>query len=234
MPVFVRYQLRELLVPFSAWVVFLYLLLMVMQFLRGSELLLGSAITATDFAEILVYLAPHFMMLAVPIALLLAILLGYGRFNEDRELVAMNAVGMGPGQLLLTPMLLGLALSGLLLLLTFTGEPWGLSQLKSRANDVIKRNMVGDVRAGVFYEDLTQLTLYVEEVDRGGGRWRNGLIHDDRDLSAPLLVLAREGRVQPSEALAALRFSLADGQVHRSSVTGRSCRARRMPSPTER
>ena len=40
-----RYLLRELLVPLVLWVTFLFLLLFVMQFLRGSEVLLGSAVT---------------------------------------------------------------------------------------------------------------------------------------------------------------------------------------------
>jgi len=154
----------------------------------------------------------------VPIAFLLAILLGYGRLNEDRELVALSAAGMGFGQLLVTPLGVGVVLSGLLMALTFTGEPWGLTALRGRANDAIKKNMIGDVRPGVFYEDLTQLTLYVEGIGAKQQRWRNVLIHDDRDLSAPLLVLAREGQVLPGDA-AGLRFSLADGQIHRSSIS---------------
>ena len=43
-----RYLLRELLVPLGVWVAFMFLLLFVMQFLRGTDVLLGSSVTAWD------------------------------------------------------------------------------------------------------------------------------------------------------------------------------------------
>ncbi|MGZ3446133.1 MAG: LptF/LptG family permease, partial [Myxococcaceae bacterium] len=47
-----RYLLTELLVPLLLWVAFLFLLLFVMQFLRGTEVLLGSAVTPWDFVRL--------------------------------------------------------------------------------------------------------------------------------------------------------------------------------------
>ena len=73
-----RYLLRELLVPLGVWVAFMFLLLFVMQFLRGTDVLLGSAVRADDIGRLLLYLAPHFLVMALPIAFLLAILLGLG------------------------------------------------------------------------------------------------------------------------------------------------------------
>ena len=65
-------------------------------------------------------------------------------------------------------------------------------------SEVIKKNVLGDVSPGVFYEDLTDLTLYAQEVARERGVWTHVLVHDDRDPRAPLLVLAHEGTVNPS------------------------------------
>ncbi len=98
-----RYLLKELLVPLVVWVAFLFLLLFVMQFLRGTEVLLGSAVTLGDIGRLILYLAPHFLVMALPIAFLLAILLGLGRLSEDRELTALQALGISPTQLLAGP-----------------------------------------------------------------------------------------------------------------------------------
>ena len=65
--------------------------------------------------------------MALPIAFLLAILLGLGRLNEDRELTALQALGIGPMQLLAGPLAIGVVLGGFMLLLTSTAEPWGLT-----------------------------------------------------------------------------------------------------------
>ncbi|HVG61148.1 MAG TPA: LptF/LptG family permease [Hyalangium sp.] len=219
MKLLARYLLKELIVPLVVWVAFLFLLLFVMQFLRGTEVLLGSAVTLGDIGRLILYLAPHFLVMALPIAFLLAILLGLGRLSEDRELTALQALGISPTQLLAGPLAIGALLGGLMLLLSFTGEPWGMSAVRDLINEVIKKNVAGDVKSGVFYEDLSDLTLYAEKVDGKGERWTHVLLHDDREPSSPLLVLAQTGRLSTSGGEEALRLVLKDGEVHRATRT---------------
>jgi lipopolysaccharide export system permease protein len=210
-----RYLLAEILFPLIAWVSFLFLLLFVMAFLRGSNVLLGSGVSARDLAMVSFYLAPHFLQQALPIAFLLAILLGIGRLSEDMELVAMQSLGMGPRQILVGPITLGAAIGVLMLAMSWSLEPWGMTSVKHAANEIIKKNLVGDVKPGVFYDDLSDLTLYAEAVDKDTRSWTHVLIHDDRDKSSPLLVVARSGRVNPQGQGEALKVALVDGEVHR-------------------
>ena len=216
----VRYLLRELLVPLLLWVVFLFLLLFVMQFLRGTEVLLGSAMTPWDFVRLVVHLSPHLLVMSLPVGFLLAILLALGRLGEDRELLALLSLGATPWQLARVPLVLATGLGVLVLLLAATAEPWGLKQVKVQVSEIIKRNVLGDVRPGVFYEDLTDLTLYAQEVDQERGVWTHVLVHDDRDPRAPLLVLAHEGTVNPSGRGASLSVGLRAGEVHRAEPSG--------------
>lgn len=213
----VRYILKEILIPLVVWIGFLFLLLIVMQFLRGSELLLGSAVTPLDLLQLFIFLGPHFLVMAVPIAFMLAILLGLGRLNEDREVVALASLGVSPLQLAMAPMVIGLGLSALMMFMSFNAEPWGLRMVTERVTDVVKRNVIGDVKGGTFYEDLSSLVLFVENVDAEKGIWQNVLLHDDRDPNAPLLVLARVGTVQPGESRDALKLALREGEVHRAT-----------------
>ncbi len=219
MKLLVRYLLKELVIPLMVWVAFLFLLLFVMQFLRGTDVLLGSAVTLGDMGRLLVYLTPHFLMMALPIAFLLAILLGLGRLSEDRELTALQALGIGPVQLLAGPVAIGAVLAGLMLLLTSTAEPWGLSSVKEFVADIIKKNVVGDVKPGVFYEDLSDLTLYAEKVEGEERQWTHVLLHDDREPSSPVLMLARNGQVNTNVAGQVLTLVLGDGEAHRANQT---------------
>lgn len=215
-----RYLLRELLVPLLLWVAFLFVLLFVLQFLRGTEVLLGSAVTVWDFARLVLHLSPHLLVMSLPVGFLLAILLGLGRLGEDRELLALLSLGATPWQLARVPLAVGGALGVLVLVLVSTAEPWGLKQVKVQVSEVIKKNVLGDVRPGVFYEDLTNLTLYAQAVDKERGVWTHVLVHDDRDPRAPLLVLAHEGTVNPSGRGASLSVGLRSGEVHRAEHTG--------------
>lgn len=221
-PLLLRYLLRELLVPLVVWVVFFFVLLFMLQFLRGPEVLLGSAVRGSDLARLVLYMGPQFLVMALPVGLLLSILVGLGRLADDRELAALQAVGVGPLRLLAAPMAVGLLITLLMGGLLARGVPWGRTELKVLINGILKRNVAGDVRPGVFYEDLTRLTLYAEEVEQESGRWTHVLIHDDRDPSAPLLVLARRAAVSPGKAEdEALELRLEEGQVHRADVAGR-------------
>lgn len=217
MKLLARYLLKELLIPLVVWVAFLFLLLFVMQFLRGTDVLLGSAVRLEDIGRLLLYLAPHFLVMALPIAFLLAILLGLGRLSEDRELTALQALGVSPMRLLAAPVAVGAGLGALMVLLTSTVEPWGLSGVRDLVNEVIKKNVAGDVKPGVFYEDLSDLTLYAERVNREEGTWTHVMLHDDRDANNPMLVLARGGQVSTAGQGEALRLELARGEVHRAS-----------------
>lgn len=216
MPLLLRYLVKELVVPLGLWLAFLFLLLFVMQFLRATEVLLGSAVTLTDLGLLLAYLAPHFLVMALPVAFLMAILLGMGRLGEDREIAAMRALGVGPWRLVSVPLALGVLLGGITLALAATLEPRGLGAVKGLVNEIIKKNVIGDVKPGVFYEDLSNLTVYAEHVDERRGIWGNVVVHDDRDREAPLLVIARQGRVNPAGVGEWLKLALADGRVHRA------------------
>lgn len=211
-----RYALGEVLAPLGASLLFLYLVLFAMQFLRGTVVLLGSAVTLGDFARLVAYLTPHFLVMALPVSFLLAILLGLGRMAEDRELTAMQAVGVAPARLAVPQLALGTLLAAGMLLLTFTAEPYGLTAVKGLVNDIIKRNVAGDVKPGVFYEELTDLTVYAQRVDPKAGVWNGVMVHDGRDAAAPLLVLAREGRVRADPD--GLKLELHEGEVHRAAT----------------
>jgi lipopolysaccharide export system permease protein len=84
-------------------------------------------------------------------------------------------------------------------------------------NEMIKRNVVGEVKPGVFYEDLSDFTMYAERVDETTQRWSNVLIHDDRDPSNPLLMLSAEARVSSGTGQA-LGLGLFDGTVHHANL----------------
>jgi len=207
-----RYLLKELLVPLGLWVAFIFLLLMVLQFLKSTEVLLGSAASAWDMVRVLAFITPHFLVMALPIGLLLGVIIGFGRLAEDGELAAFAALGVGPLKLLALPVLMGGMLSVLDAFIMTTVEPWGLAAVRVAVAELVKRNVVQDVRAGQFFEDIPNFTLYAARVN-GTGRWGNVLIHDDRDAAAPLLMLAREGTVVPDEQTG-LRLELSSGQIH--------------------
>lgn len=208
-----RYLAREILLPFVAGLVFLTQLLIATQLLAQAEVIFGSGVSAWDIAAVAGSITPHFLGYVLPVAFLLGAVLGVGRLAEDREIVALGAAGLSPVTLVRTPVLLGVVVSLAALVVSLWVEPAGLRSARSRLNDVIRRNLTNDVRGGVFFDEIPNLTVYVEEAREG--IWTNVLISDRTDPRAPLLALARKGRLEPAGQQDALRLTLEAGEVHR-------------------
>lgn len=214
-----RYLAREVLLPFLAAVGFLFILLFAMQLLRGVEVMFGSGVRPVDLVLMMAYLAPHFLSMAMPVSFLLAVLLAVGRWSEDRETLAVFAAGMAPWRLWFAPLGVALAVAAVGIVLGQSVEPRGLAALKLHVNELIKRNMAGDVKPGVFYSALTDMTLYAQGVDPHTRAFSHVLIADERDPNASVLLLARRGHVEPAGGGNVLQMQLAEGEIHRSTAS---------------
>ncbi|MBI5543760.1 MAG: LptF/LptG family permease [Deltaproteobacteria bacterium] len=214
-----RYLALEIVGPFAAALSFLFGLLLAMQLLRGIDVMLGSAVRPVDLARVLGYLAPHFLAMAMPVSYLFALLLAVGRWSEDREVTALAASGVAPWRLWVAPLGLALLISAAGIAMGRGPEPHGLAALRLHVNNLIKRNMAGDVKPGVFYDTLNAITLYSQGVSPKTRRFSNVLLADERDPDASLLVLARNGYVDPHGGGGTLRFVLGDGEIHRSAAS---------------
>ena len=213
MPVLDRYLAREILLPFAAGLLFLTQILLVTQFLSQPDVLLGSGVSAADILTVATDLVPHFLGYVLPVAFLLGAVVGIARLAEDRELIALGAAGLSPVRLVRVPIALGLVAGVVALWIGLSVEPAGLRDARQRINDLIRKNVSSDVRAGIFYDDIPDLTLYAEETQ--GGRWRHVLIADRTDPEAPLLALAEVGRLEPAGSGEGMRLVLDGGEVHR-------------------
>lgn len=209
-----RLLFREILLPLVLSLLLVSQLLVVMQMLQLNEVLFGSGFDPLGIARIALFLAPHFGIIAVPLAFLLAVMLGMGRLAEDNELVALSALGRSPAALYGVPVLMALALGAGVGFLAFRGEPWGLRGIHKQLNELIKRNVAGDIRGGTFFEDIPRFTVYVGETSPAG-RWDRVMLHDSVGDGSPLLLLAKRGQLQSRGADAVLRLDLEDGEFHR-------------------
>jgi lipopolysaccharide export system permease protein len=224
-----RYLAREILLPFLAAILFLTQVLVATQVLAQADVLLGSGVSAAELLAVALDLVPHFLGYVVPVAFLLGAVVGTGRLAQDRELVALGAAGISPARLVRVPIALGLVVSGLALWIALVLEPAGLHDARLRVNELIRKNVTSDVRSGVFYEEIPDLTLYAADTE--GGSWRHVLISDRTDAAAPLLALAQSGRLEPAGSGEAMRLVLERGEVHREElhsdeyVTARYARA---------
>ncbi len=212
-----RYIFGEIFIPFVSALAFLFTLLFAMQMLRGIEIMLGASVSAFDLFYVAACLVPHFVVMAVPISFLFAVVIGLGRLSEDREIMALKASGVGTSRLWAAPLALAAILAAVGIGFGYGPEPIGLAEVDRHINELIKKNMAGDVKPGVFYDAIRGITLYAQEVDSKSRRFTNVLLVDERSETDSTLWLARHGYVDPHGSDASLLLQLSDGEIHQAS-----------------
>jgi len=215
-PILDRYLAKEILLPFGAALLFLTQLLLATQILARADILFGAGVSLLDLGGVILALTPHLLGYVLPVSFLLGAILGVGRLADDREIMAIGAAGISPVRLVRVPLLIGGALAAAGLWLSTSVEPAGLREAQERFNEIIKRNVSANVRPGTFFDEIPQFTVYAGAVDASG--WRDVLISDRSDPSAPVLALARRGRLEAVGRGEEMRLLLEEGQVHREEA----------------
>ncbi len=211
-----RYLAKEILLPFTAALLFLVQILLVTQILARADIIFGAGVSAADVGGVVLALLPHLVGYVMPVSFLLGAILGVGRLADDREIMAIGAAGLSPVRLVRVPLAIGLVLAALGVWLSVHVEPAGLREAQYRFNEIIKKNVTANVRAGTFFQEIPQFTVYAERVGPDG--WGNVLISDRSDPSAPLLALARRGALVPVGLGEEMRLVLEEGEAHREEA----------------
>lgn len=207
-----RYLLRETLIPLGFASCFVVLVVFLFQAQRLMGAALGLGMTIGDAVLIFTAALPPFVVLAIPVAYLLAVLIALGRLLQDREILALMALGLSPLRIARVPLVLGLLMTAASLPVAHFGEPYGMRLLYQRLVDVALRNITHAIRPGVFNEDFADLALFAGDRSEDG-ELRNVLLYDERDRQRPMLVVAEKGRLVPTSRTA-LAFEMTRGEIH--------------------
>ena len=95
-----RYVIRQLLMPFGIGLLVFTFLFIIPEFMRYAEDYIAKGAPMSAVAQVIVALLPMALGLTIPMSLLMALLVAFGRLSADREFVALQACGVSPRRLL--------------------------------------------------------------------------------------------------------------------------------------
>src|SRR5581483_4492587 len=168
----------------------------------------------TSILLLLSYILPAFLEVTVPMAMLLAILVAFGRLSADSEMVALRSSGLSLYQLV-PPVATFVALTTFATaMLSLSARPWGNRSLRAALFDLARTRASAGIKPQVFNDDFPGLVIYAEGIDSTRDRLRRVLISDERDGTQHNIIFAREGVMisDPSSQTVILR--LREGFIH--------------------
>ncbi len=163
--------------------------------------------------EMLAYLSPYYVGLAIPVALFLGVLLGFNRLSRDNEIAAFSAAGIGLHRLSLPVAYLSIA--SLMASIAVVGwlQPHGRYAYRSALFAIQNIEIFYLAEEGVFMQAGTR-TFIFDRLDRSDSKAFNVFIYDDRgSAGATTTLTAQEGQLIDVEGQIRPTLRLQNGLV---------------------
>lgn len=186
------YILRQTLGPLFAAIAIALLVLLTERMLRLLDMVLDTGSGLALLLQMLAFLVPHYMALALPAAFFLGVLLAFGRLHHNRELDALGSAGIGLRRLLSPVLLLALALAVMSAVNFAVGQPYARYIYRALVHDV------AEAATNVYLQERTFMqvkgvTFMAERIWRDSREFAGVFIHDEHESGKATTVTARRG-----------------------------------------
>ena len=179
--------------------------------LRAIDRFLGKGLDLITILEYLFLNLAWILALSVPMAVLLATLMTFGRLSEDNEINAMRASGIGFLTIMRAPILFGIIIT--LVLIYFNNFILPEMNFKARllSGDIYRKRPDMNIEPGIFLDNLPDYSMIV------GGKSKKGIMTDVRIFSkgskeTQTSIHANSGNLNTLED--AFLLTLYDGEIH--------------------
>lgn len=212
-----RYLIREVLPPLFLSLLIFTFVLTIPPLMEQLEALVAKGVPWGTAVRMMLTLIPQSLGLTIPMALLVGLLIGLGRMSGDREAVALLACGVSPYRLLRPVLLLAAAAGAAHLYVMIWAIPDANQTFRQLSYDVISKKVENDVRPQVFFDDFPNWVLYTRDIPHDGGGWKDVMVADISKQEAPILYMARRGRLILNREKQTVDLVLEDGTRYSST-----------------
>jgi LPS export ABC transporter permease LptG/LPS export ABC transporter permease LptF len=213
-----RYIIRELLLPFLIGLLVFTFLLLIPPLADYGERLIAKGVSWDVVGKVLLTLVPQSLAVTIPIALLIGLLIAFGRLSADRESVAFQACGISIFRLL-RPVLLVAALAwGATSYIMFVLVPWANQTFREIIYGVVSARAENEIKPRVFFEDFPNRILYIRDTPTGTTGWIDVFLADTTHPEQPEIFTARRGRMVINREKRTVDMVLEDGARHSANL----------------
>jgi len=208
--IFHRYILKEHLVPFTLALVVLLFLLLTNFLLRAIDRFLGKGLGLGILVEYVTLNLAWIAALAVPMAVLVATLMSFGRMSHDNEITAMRTSGLSYASIIRPALIFGMLIC--LGLIYFNNQVLPNANHKARllSADINRKRPDLAIEVGLFVDDLPSYGMMAR--DRDGTIFKDILIYSKDNRTNQMTIFADQGTMEIIDD--AILLHLEDGEIH--------------------
>ena len=220
MNIFHRYVIREHVAPFFfAFSVIMFVLILKLM-LQLMDMLITRGVGIIVMSKLLVYNLAWMVALVVPMSVLIASLMAFGRMGASGEITAMKAAGISMFRIVSPIFLLSIVLT--IIMVWFNNEILPVANHRASSLGLairLKKPMLSlKNREGQFINDLPNTTIRVNEIDYETGEMKGITLFKQESNQYKTTIIAEKGRFETYPTGDRLALVLANGEIHREQL----------------
>ncbi len=160
-----KYALVELVVPFVMSLIVFTFIFLVGSMLQIADLLVNKGVSVWDLLEIISYLVPKLLSFTLPTAALTAILLVYGSFAQNNEILAIKTAGINIFKVMLPVLVVCFILSLIMLFLNDQVLPKAQYAYRKAVKEMVIKKPTAYLEEGRFIKDFKGYIVLINKID---------------------------------------------------------------------
>jgi lipopolysaccharide export system permease protein len=155
------------------------------------------------------------LALAVPIAVLISVLMAFGRLSGDNEITAMKASGISILSLLRPALVIGVIFAVALYYFSDRVLPEYNHRSRLLSADITRKKPTLNLQDGVFAFDVPNVVMRARKIDGITSTMKDLVIYDEGDRKYFTTILAKTGKLSYDYRNAQFVMTLYNGSIHR-------------------
>jgi lipopolysaccharide export system permease protein len=208
-----NYILREFVAPLIMVMCVLGFVMTIVGTVQDiANQIINRGVDIFSLAKLFLFMSPYMLTYALPIALLIATLLAFGRLSGDNEIIAIRASGVNLFHLVAPLILLGFIVS--LALVIFNNQISSYAHFAYRKTllEIGIKNPTAAFEEGVFINSFQKYILFIYNVDRKKNRLNNVRIYEPQGEGKPTrTIIAKSGEFITDPGKNTVKLKLMDG-----------------------
>lgn len=212
-----RYIATEMAMPFFLGMGIFTFIFLMNQLVTLADLILVQGVGAWQIFKVLVYTLPSLAVFTIPMAVLLATLVVFGKMSADSEITACRAAGISLYRLLVPVNLFAAVAFIASAYTTAYLVPQGNQALKRLLYEIVREGIGGSIKEQVFNNDFAGLTIFIHSTDVTGNYLEGIVIHDERTRERMQTITASRGTIRQDPGTFRLLLHLEDGTIQQTA-----------------
>jgi lipopolysaccharide export system permease protein len=178
------------------------------------DLMINKGVDFTDILKLILYLMPALLLFTIPLALIIAILIGIGRLSRDNEYTVLKACGLSLHQIAAPVLAASLIAFCLAALTSFFLIPKGNLEAKNLLFRVVKQKASVGIKEKVFNDDFRGIVIYADRIPMNGDSMEGVLLYEETTVDEPSTIIATKGTLVSNPQSMTVTLRLENGSIH--------------------